>query len=438
MKRPARLFLLLVFLLTLLVPQATTAVHAQEGSPWGEVFDENGNVRSDVVDLGVTTEYPDWMSIDLPFGQSLDLQADYHRFQTANGDIVVLPSASTLFFMAMHPQESGLADSAGMMSNGYGSIITFLGLVAGDSIDWGKLQSAHPEYKQPSDFWNAVLSGQENAWTWFSGWGFITNLISMSWNDAALRSAYLLYLQGAANCAQIPGGCSGVVIPPPPTPVTCPDPSIAIQQPTLSIQKIAPNNPLVVGQDPEERRGADVQIAVTVPPVIFTWYEPIYEEEDICRAPGAGETPNCRQSGSSTINDGVSDTELVFKECRQHIEQLPDAIRTVQATANLSGDSQAWIKSQLGQTHYGAFVRKPSFALIPGLGTYSAGCDGGGTCRATGTVQRIPFADPGTFNLKLQVTTSGTQFMGMPITQPRNLSADGKLQVYVTLPALIP
>jgi hypothetical protein len=110
----------------------------------------------------------------------------------------------------------------------------------------------------------------------------------------------------------------------------------------------------------------------------------------------------------------------------------------VQATANLSGDSQAWIKSQLGQTHYGAFVRKPSFALIPGLGTYSAGCDGGGTCRATGTVQRIPFADPGTFNLTLRVTTSGTQFMGMPITQPRNLSADGKLQVYVTLPALIP
>jgi hypothetical protein len=137
-----------------------------------------------------------------------------------------------------------------------------------------------------------------------------------------------------------------------------------------------------------------VQIAVTVPPVIFTWYEPIYEEEDICREPGAGETPNCKQSGASTINDGVSDTELVFKECLQHVEQLPDAIRTVQATASLSGDSQAWIKSQLGQTHYGAYVRKPSFALIPGLGTYSASCDGGGTCRANGTVQRIPFADP--------------------------------------------
>lgn len=438
MTRSMRVFLLLAILMTLFVPQAPLAVHAQDGSPWGEVFDENGNLRSDVTDLGVTTETPDWMSVDLPFGQSLDLEADYHRFQTANGDMVVLPSATTLFFMAMHPQESGLAASAGMMSNGYGSIITFLGLVAGDSIDWGKLQSSHPEYKQPADFWNAVISGKENAWTWFSGWGFITNLLSMSWNDAAMRSAYLLYLKGAANCAAVPGGCSGVVIPPPPVTKKCPDTSIAIQQPTLSIQKTAPNNPLVVGQDSQERRGADVQIAVTVPPVIFTWYEPIYEEKDVCRSPGAGETPNCKQSSSSTLNDGVSDTEQVFKECRQHIEHLPDAITKVQATASLSGDSQAWIKSHLGQTHYGAYIHNPSFQLIPGLGSYSASCDGGGTCRATGTVQKVPFADPGTFNLKLLATTSGTQFMGMPITQPRSLSADGKLQVYVTLPALIP
>lgn len=438
MKLSSRLILILTLLVTFLTAASPALVQAQDGSPWGEVFDENGNLRSDIVDLGVTTETPDWMSVDLPFNQSLDLEANYHRFQTAEGDIVVLPSASTLFFMAMHPQESGLAASAGMMSNGFGSLITFLGLVAGDSIDWGRLQSAHPEYKQPADFWNAVLSGNENAWTWFSGWGFITNLISMSWNDAAMRSAYLLYLQGAANCAAIPGGCSGVVIPPPPTPRDCPDPSITIQQPALSIQKTAPNNPLVVGQDTQERRGADVQIAVTVPPVIFTWYEPIYEEEDVCRDPGAGETPNCKKSASSTIDDGVSDTKLVFKECRQHVEQLPDTITNVQATASLSGDSQAWIKSHLGQTHYGAFIHHPSFNLIPGLGTYSTGCDGGGTCRASGTVQRVPFADPGTFNLKLLATTSGTQFMGMPITQPRNLSADGTLQVYVTLPALIP
>ena len=89
-------FILILTLLALLIP---STVYAQEQNPWGEVFDDNGNLRSDLVDLGVTTEHPDWMSVELPFGQSLNLDADYHRYQTANGNIVVLPSASTLFFM---------------------------------------------------------------------------------------------------------------------------------------------------------------------------------------------------------------------------------------------------------------------------------------------------------------------------------------------------
>ena len=124
-------------------------VQAQDPTPWDQVFDENGNLRSDIVDLGETTETPSWMSVDLPFGQSLDLEANYHRYQTADGNMVILPSASTLFFMAMNPQESGLADSAGMMSNGFGGLITFLGLVAGDSVDWNRLSQRAPGIPKP-------------------------------------------------------------------------------------------------------------------------------------------------------------------------------------------------------------------------------------------------------------------------------------------------
>ena len=430
---------LLAFLALALMFSAAGPSHAQaqDPTPWDQVFDENGNLRSDIIDLGVTTETPSWMSVDLPFGQSLDLEANYHRYQTADGNMVILPSASTLFFMAMNPQESGLADSAGMMSNGFGGLITFLGLVAGDSLDWNRLAQERPEYQNPDQFWNAVLSGKENVWTWFSGFGFITTLLSMSWNDAAMRNAYLMYLNGVKNCASLPGGCSGVVIPPPP-PRVCPDSSISIQQPIASIQKIAPNNPLVVGQDTKERRGADIQVLITIPPVIFTWYEPIYEEEDICREPGAGETPNCLKDSSSVANDGVADTELVFKECLKHVEQLPDAVATLQATATLNAASKAWITGQLGQTHYGAHVYRESFTLIPGFTTWSGGCNAGGTCTASGTALQVPFADPGTFNLRLRATTRGTSFRGMPITQPRTISADGEFQVYVTLPALIP
>jgi hypothetical protein len=47
-------FILVLTLLALLIP---SAVHAQEQNPWGEVFDSNGNLRSDLTDLGVTTEH---------------------------------------------------------------------------------------------------------------------------------------------------------------------------------------------------------------------------------------------------------------------------------------------------------------------------------------------------------------------------------------------
>ncbi len=113
------------------------------------------------------------------------------------------------------------------------------------------------------------------------------------------------------------------------------------------------------------RRGK--QVLITIPPVIFTWYEPIYEEEDICRDASAGETSNCRKNSNSVANDGVSDTELVFKECRQHVEHLPDAVASLQATANLSAASKAWITGQLGQTHYGAHVYREAFTFIPGF-----------------------------------------------------------------------
>ncbi len=64
-------------------------VQAQDPTPWDQVFDENGNLRSDIIDLGETTETPSWMSVDLPFGQALDLEANYHRYQTADGSHVI-------------------------------------------------------------------------------------------------------------------------------------------------------------------------------------------------------------------------------------------------------------------------------------------------------------------------------------------------------------
>jgi hypothetical protein len=421
---PMKKFTIILSLIFLLIA-ITAPVYAQEQDPWGEVFDESGNLRSDLVDLGVTTEQVDWMSVELPFGQSLELDATYHRFQTTSGNLVVLPSASTLFFMAMNPQESGLVDSVGMTNNGMGGVIAFLGLVAGEHLDWEKVQADHPEYSTPDQFWGDVVNGHQDVWTYFSGWSFITNMLQMSWNDDILYTAYLLYLNESQDCTSLPGGCSGMVNPLPTQTRVCPDPQVEIGQAIVVIEKTAPNYVLVIGQDRQNQRGADVQVKVSIPPVIFTWQEAIYEDHEVCDPPLlVGELPVCR-------------TETVFKECRMHVEHLPDAVASLQATAVLDGASQTWITNQLGQTHYGAYVHQAYFSLIPGLGTWWGSCDGNGTCTATGQALRIPFADPGMFNLQVNGITTGTQFRGVTITQSRQLRALGSLQVYVTLPALV-
>ena len=426
---------LLLLIVLLLVSPAT--VLAQDQNPWTEVFQEDGSLRPDLIDLGETTEVPAWMSLDLPFGQSLALPANYHRFQTPEGSIVVLPSAATLFFMAMNPQASGLTQSYGALENGLGQLVGFLGQAAGADLDWDRIQSDHPEYATPEQFWGAVLNGRQEAWTYFSGWSFITHLLQLSWHDAALRSVYLLYLDGAAGCTGVPGGCSGVVTSQPPTRL-CPEPTIAIQQPSLRIENVAPTHPLVVGQDEKTRRGADIEIQVSVPPVVFTWHEPVYEEREICRRAEPGETPTCRTGLGLVELDGVIDTETIFKECHPHVERLPDAVSTLQATAALEPASQDWITRQLGGTHYGAFLHQASFNLVPARAPWTGWCEANGTCHAAAFVSRVPFADPGTFILRLDGMTGGTRFMGVPVTQPRELHTDGRLQVYVTLPALVP
>ncbi len=426
----------LAFLLLLaLIP--SSIVFGQAENPWNEIFTEDGNLNPNLIDLGETTEHPDWMSVELPFGQTLDLPANYHRFQTPSGNIVILPSASTLFFMAMNPGDSGLNNSYGMIGNGYASLISFLGSVVGDNLNWSQVLTDHPEYATPDDFWGAVLRGEQSAWTYFSGWGFITNLLQMSWEDVAFRTAYLLYLNGAVDCSAIPGGCSGIVSPPGDTNL-CPTPTVNLQQPVLSIQKIAPTYPLVLGQDPTSQRGADIEALVAVPPVIFTWYEPIYEELSVCRFVQSGEVASCSTGDDASVLDGVIDLELVFKECKIHVERLKDSILSFQATATLDPASQDWITGQLGETHYGAFVHQAGYSLVPGFGAWSASCSSNGTCSASGQALNVPFSDPGTFNLRLEIQTSGTQFRGIPITQPRQLAASGELQVYVTLPALVP
>jgi len=67
------------------------------------------------------------MTITLPGGMVVHLDATYHRYKTASGNILVLPSPTTLFFMAMHPQESGLSGAQDMLGNGASILFALIG-----------------------------------------------------------------------------------------------------------------------------------------------------------------------------------------------------------------------------------------------------------------------------------------------------------------------
>ena len=95
------LFPLLVFPTQVLAQQQSAPVN--QSSMWGEVVDQNGNILyNNLTDLGTVQQSASWMPSIPGIG---NLQASYHEYQTASGNIVVLPTASTLFFMALNPQE---------------------------------------------------------------------------------------------------------------------------------------------------------------------------------------------------------------------------------------------------------------------------------------------------------------------------------------------
>ncbi len=128
--------------------------------------------------------------------------------------------------------------------------------------------------------------------------------------------------------------------------------------------------------------------------------------------------------------------------CIKHVEVLPEKIASLQANAQLNPDSQSWILNDLAGKYYEAFIHNPQFNLVPGRTQPNSGCSSGHICSANALAANVPFADPGTFDLKMYVYTAGTSFtwkgVTIPITQPRVLTAQNTAQVYVTLVTLLP
>ena len=443
-----RSFILTLVIITLIASPLRAS--ADDEAPWSEILNPDGSIRWELLsDLGSVSESADWMDITLPGGMVVDLDATYHRYQTPSGNILVLPSPATLFFMALNPEESGLAGAESMLGNG----AAILALLVGPSLSSDQLsQLASLGYTDPQDFFQAVIDGQENIWS-IVNFTYLFDILRMSFNSGFLVNALLLYLNGVEDCANIPGGCAGLVTDctdgdcGPDTRV-CPAPTISQAPATLTIQRVAPENPLVVGQDPD-RRGADIQVSVTIPPVIFTWYRQV-QDPPTCEYTADGDGEGCPGPASQYDNDWVYTMEnnryyeVVEGEihCIERVEILPEPITNIQANAQLSPESRYWILNDLASKYYEAYIHQPTFNLLPGMASVNAGCGNNGTCTAEAFIPNVPFADPGTFDLRLWVNTAGAVFnwngVAIPITQPRALFVQDSLEVYVTLVTLLP
>ena len=259
------------------------------------MVDANGDILyNNLTDLGEIQVQADWMP-NVPF---IDGQATYHRYLTPSGIIVVMPSASTLFFMALNPQASGINQASSELGNGVGALETMLAgyITPADMASMG--------YSDPNAFWQGVIDGKTNIWTMEVMGGFLRDLLTASLADQNLYTMLLLYTKG--NCDAVPGGCPpGASNPiPTPHPSACRAPFIK----TGSIQitgasgdggKIAPPKPVVIGQDPE-RRGVDVKVNVVIPPVVYHFFQAMDPAARHTQATSTG-TPK-PTPGTSAVN----------------------------------------------------------------------------------------------------------------------------------------
>ena len=301
MKTITRILLGLIcvaIILVILVNPVLKAFADEGDDAWGEFLNPDGSINwANLTYLGEVSEPADWMMIEIPGGIQVPLgESRYSRYITPSGNVLVLPSPATMFMTFLHPEASGFATNPPEMLSSGSQILAAL---AADYIDVEDLQALG--YIDPADFFRAVIEGRENIWSVVSP-NFLIEIVRMSFDAGFLVTGLWLYLSGV-NCDAIPGGCPpgfGLTptpggTPTPPPPVACPAPSIAFENVYASGEKVAPPKPVVVGQDPE-KRGADVELRVTIPPVIFTWYEA--RTTNICEYAPGGNGGGCPGPGS--------------------------------------------------------------------------------------------------------------------------------------------
>lgn len=384
-------------------------IQAQGNDIWDGVINPDGTINyGNLTDQGVVTQNVDWMPSIPLIG---DLQAEYHIYTTPNGNTIVLPSATTMFFMMLNPSESGLNASDANYGNalaGLAALLTGAGVFPQNSVE-------------ASQFADALIAGQTDIWS--LGFGDVTNLLSFlldaSRQDLNLYTLALLYTPG--SCFASPGGCPPEILdllddidfdPPPLPPSTCQEPVVIPGQISRNAVKTAPNYPLVVGQDPN-KTGVTVLFSASVAPTIYRYWT--LEAEREC-APGPS------SSGGYNCGGGTGHTVVTGWYCERHEISYPECIASAAGALRLTQASRDWIVTELAIRYPGAYVHRPSFAFSGPI-----------ACSWSYTAERVQIQDPGQWQAFVNGQTSGT-----PVSPARSFGGPaGSFQVWLKETAII-
>ena len=394
--------LILLTWLFLSVPPA----HAQDGgSAWGEVVNSDGSINyGGMTDNGVVTKPESFMPTVPIFGQ---IDAEYHSYTTESGNQVLMPSASTLFFMAMdgssalytNPSMGTAGLSAASAGDGTSTVgAAFVGKAFGllfGSTDASQFGGSNAS----QDFFPDLISGQQNLWELGpSGLGnLLGSFLSTSLQDGNLYTYMILMPPDAcgstAGCAALPAVPE---TPPPPTDepppafdpgkMECPAPQVIPGQISFGGSKTAPEYPLVVGQDPD-KRGVDFSFHASVAPTRYITYRLIVEY-------GCDPGP-CRPGERR---------EVVGYHCAAQTQVFEECIESASGRISLSQTSREWILDELAIRYPEAYLHDPDMNV-----------SSSGGCEWSDSPGNVPVADPGYWNVYARGSTSGT-----PVSGPRS------------------
>ncbi len=197
-----------------------------------------------------------------------------------------------------------------------------------------------------------------------------------------------------------------------PTPVAtvyCPlNRTVAQADPAVQATKIAPNFPVVVGQDPA-KTGVTLGVSVTVPPVYVSYNLLTQSSETTCKWGGFGYPgDNCENKGSEWHT-----VTLITQKCERRTDTYTDRLTNVAVSMNLAQSSIDWITGDLAARFPGAHVYQANWNLFPG--TPGVGGFKPGSVSFAMRWDKLQTRDPGKYIVNVNGRTSGT-----PYTAPRS------------------